>query len=79
MKRLRKSITASSGIDQTYGMFTASEVASFLSQIEELKGYPVSLYDEGGVLQFVIGDSIYTIVEANQQIVSKRSVTKKSH
>lgn len=79
MKRLRKSVTASNDIDQTYGMFTASEVASFLSQIEELKSYPVSLYDEDGILEFVIGDSIYTVVEANQQIVSKRSVTKKSH
>ena len=64
MKKYRRRITANTNINNNRPMFTPSDVALLLSCIQELNGYPISLNESPeGVLEFIIGDSIYEFAD----------------
>ena len=65
MKRLIKSVQASSNISvssEDKYVFTPLEILDLLMQIKELRSYGINVSEVmEGVLQFIIGDSIYEI------------------
>ena len=69
MKTITRSVIApnkDSEIDKNKILFSPSEVADLLLQIYEFRDYNIRLTEiYSGVLQLIVGDSIYQIAEEN--------------
>lgn len=63
MVRVKRPIVAAAEIFDNKFSFKPSEVLQLISEIDELRGYKISLEkSSNGNMQFVVGDSVYQVV-----------------